>query len=261
MKKCYVVGNPISHSLSPKVFNYLFEQNNINASYSKFNAKNENEFLEFIEKKDFYGLNVTLPYKKNAYDIVIGSNNSLTINSINCIKNNNGILEGYNTDQYGFLQMIKNLNLNLNDYNFLILGNGGAALTISHTLINYSNNDILIWGRNKKNVQKFINEFSNHRINFLKKNIDKPLIVINCISINIDKESINTILSNLSLNNIKLFMDLNYVDTELSLKLKNDKIDVVLGIDMFIYQALKTFEIWFGKHNSSYNDIKRLLDK
>ena len=56
-------------------------------------------------------------------------------------------------------------------------------------------------------------------------------------------------------------MDLNYVDTELSLKLKNDKIDVVLGIDMFIYQALKTFEIWFGKHNSSYNDIKRLLDK
>ena len=68
-------------------------------------------------------------------------------------------------------------------------------------------------------------------------------------------------MSNLSLNNIKLFIDLNYVDTELSLKLKNDKIDVVLGIDMFIYQALKTFEIWFGKHNSSYNDIKRLLDK
>ena len=157
--------------------------------------------------------------------------------------------------------MIKNLNLNLNDYNFLILGNGGVALTITHTLLNYSNNDILIWGRNKKNVEKFINEFSNHRINFLKKNIDKPLIVINCISINIDKESINTILSNISLNNIKLFMDLNYVDTELSLKLKNDKIDVVLGIDMFIYQALKTFEIWFGKHNSSYNDIKRLLDK
>ena len=87
MKKCYVVGNPISHSLSPKVFNYLFEQNNINACYSKFNAKNENEFLEFIEKKDFYGLNITLPYKKNAYDIVIDSNNSLTINSINCIKN------------------------------------------------------------------------------------------------------------------------------------------------------------------------------
>ena len=62
-------------------------------------------------------------------------------------------------------------------------------------------------------------------------------------------------------NNIKLFIDINYVETNLSLILKNKNIDIVSGKAMFIYQALKTYEIWFGKHNSSYDEIKRLLDK
>jgi len=261
MKKCYVVGNPINHSLSPTIFNYLFKKNSINADYLKFNARNEIEFQEFIQTKNFYGLNITLPYKKNAYQLINLCNDAVSTNAINCIKNNDGILEGYNTDKYGFLKMIENLKINFNDYDVLILGNGGSALTITEVILNDFNNNLFIWGRNKTNVLKFINNFSSNRVKLHKKDMDKPFIVISCISININKENVDTILTNISHNNIKLFVDLNYFDTELSLKLKNDKIDVVLGIDMFIYQALKSFEIWFGQHNSSYNDIKRLLDK
>jgi len=261
MKKCYVVGNPVEHSLSPTIFNYLFKKNNINAQYLKYNAKNEDEFLKFIQSKKFHGLNITLPYKKRAHTIIDSTVDKIASNSINCIKNNRGILRGYNTDEYGFLKMIKNLNYNFNNYDILILGNGGSASTIFHALINELNNDLFIWGRNKTNVVKFIQELSSNRIRLYEKNTNKPLIIINCISLDIDKRSVNSILKNISHNNIKLFIDLNYVETNLSLMLKNKKVNVVLGKDMFIFQALKTYEIWFGRHNSSYNDIKRLLDQ
>ena len=261
MKKCYVVGNPINHSLSPTIFNYLFKKNNINAKYLKYNAKNKTDFLKFIKDKKFYGLNITLPYKRSAKKIIENQDKHITGAVINCIKNNQGTLEGYNTDEYGFLKMIEKINLNFNNYDILILGNGGSALTISHALLNKTSNHLFIWGRNKDNVLNFIQKLSDKRVRPYENKTIKPLIVISCISVDIDKRSSNSILSNISHNNIKLFIDLNYVETNLSLILKNENINVISGEDMFIYQALKTHEIWFGQHNSSYDDIKRLLNK
>ena len=261
MKKFYVVGNPIEHSLSPTIFNYLFKKNNINAKYLKYNAKNKTDFLKFIKDKNFHGLNITLPYKKIAYNIIDKKGDNTASESINCIKKNKKTLEGYNTDEYGFLKMIKKLNLNFSNYNILVLGNGGSASTISCALLNNLSNNLFVWGRNKENVTNFIQKLSSARIKLYKAKTSKPLIIINCISVDIDKSSANSILNNISYNNIKLFIDINYVETNLSLMLKNKNIDIVLGKDMFIYQALKTFEIWFGQHNSSYNDIKRLLNK
>ena len=261
MKKCYVVGSPIKHSLSPAIFNYLFKKNNINAKYFKYNPENETDFLKFIKNENFYGLNITLPYKKSAYKIIKNQDDHVANKSINCIMKNKESLTGYNTDEYGFLKMIEKLNLDFSNYNILILGNGGSALTISNVLLNNINNKLFLWGRNKNNVTNFIQKLSSERVKPYEKKTNEPLIVISCISLDIDKSSANSILNNISYNNIKLFIDINYVKTNLSLIIKNKNIDIVLGKAMFIYQALKTYEIWFGQHNSSYNDIKRLLDK
>ena len=106
MKKCYVIGNPIKHSLSPIIFNYLFKKNNINAKYSKYNPKNETDFFKFIKNENFYGLNITIPYKQKAYKIIDNKDGHADIKSINCIKKNKESLTGYNTDEYGFLKTI-----------------------------------------------------------------------------------------------------------------------------------------------------------
>ena len=261
MKKCYVIGNPIKHSLSPIIFNYLFKKNNINAKYSKYNPKNETDFFKFIKNENFYGLNITIPYKQKAYKIIDNKDGHVGIKSINCIKKNKESLTGYNTDEYGFLKTIDKLNLNFSNYNILILGNGGSALTVASVLLNNTSNKLFILGRNTKKVTNFIQKMSSERMGPYEKKINKPLIVISCISLDIDKSSANSILNNILYNNIKLFIDINYVETNLSLILKNKNIDIVSGKAMFIYQALKTYEIWFGEHNSSYDEIKRLLDK
>ena len=66
MKKYFVIGNPINHSLSPKLHNYWFKENNINATYEKIKLE-ENEIENFISKiknQEINGYNVTIPFKK-----------------------------------------------------------------------------------------------------------------------------------------------------------------------------------------------------
>jgi shikimate dehydrogenase len=66
MKKHLIIGNPISHSLSPKLHNYWFKENRINGEYNKLLLKdNEIELLiQKIKSKELHGMNVTVPYKQ-----------------------------------------------------------------------------------------------------------------------------------------------------------------------------------------------------
>ena len=66
MKKYLVIGNPISHSLSPKLHNYWLKQHNINAIYNKIKLEEDgiNEIIQDIKKQKVAGCNVTVPFKK-----------------------------------------------------------------------------------------------------------------------------------------------------------------------------------------------------
>ena len=67
MKKYLVIGNPIKHSLSPKIHNFWIKQNNINAIYEKkeINQKNIKELILEIREEKIHGMNVTVPFKKS----------------------------------------------------------------------------------------------------------------------------------------------------------------------------------------------------
>ena len=66
MKKHIIIGNPIIHSLSPKIHNYWFKENNINAYYEKIAPKEEEikSIINKIKKGEIYGMNITVPYKQ-----------------------------------------------------------------------------------------------------------------------------------------------------------------------------------------------------
>ena len=66
MKKHLIIGSPISHSLSPKLHNYWFKQNNIDAIYEKFQPREDEikEILHKIKSGEIWGMNVTVPFKK-----------------------------------------------------------------------------------------------------------------------------------------------------------------------------------------------------
>ena len=94
MKKYFVIGNPINHSLSPKLHNYWLKQNNINAVYEKIKLE-ENEIENFIFKiknQEINGCNVTVPFKKTVIPFLdklsLEAEQTQSVNTI-CFNNGN----------------------------------------------------------------------------------------------------------------------------------------------------------------------------
>ena len=133
MKKYLVIGNPIEHSLSPKLHNYWIKKNNIKAVYEK-KQLNENDIKNIIyEVKDetISGINVTLPFKKSVIPFVDRlSPEAIKTQSVNIIYKENNKVVGHNTDIGGFELAIKNINYDLKNKKVFILGAGGVVPSI-----------------------------------------------------------------------------------------------------------------------------------
>jgi shikimate dehydrogenase len=139
-KQYGIIGNPLSHSLSPILHNFWLRKNNLKANYSLIEIK-KNEIkniIENIKTKKLHGINVTVPYKQEVIpylDLII--NDAEETSSVNTIYlNGENKIVGENTDVYGFEQSFIN-KLNQDDLiekSFLILGAGGVAPSLVYAL-------------------------------------------------------------------------------------------------------------------------------
>ena len=108
MKRFFIIGNPISHSLSPTLHNYWFRKYNIEAEYGLLEAKEDEikNVMNRILKKEVLGINVTLPYKQKVIpflsEMVNDAKDSNSVNTINL--DSEGRLIGENTDVLVFKQ-------------------------------------------------------------------------------------------------------------------------------------------------------------
>ena len=101
MKKFLVIGNPVEHSLSPKLHNYWFKNNNIEAIYGKLETHESDlpELFKNLKEKKLDGINITVPYKKAVIPYLdVLSGHALRTQSVNTISCQNGNLIGHNTD-------------------------------------------------------------------------------------------------------------------------------------------------------------------
>ena len=113
MSKYLVIGNPIEHSLSPKLHNFWIKVNNLDAIYEK-KKLNKNELASLIlevKKKNIHGINVTVPFKKAVIPyldkLTFESENTQSVNTIHLEDNK---LIGHNTDIEGFERSINDFN-------------------------------------------------------------------------------------------------------------------------------------------------------
>ena len=153
MKKFLVIGNPIEHSLSPKLHNYWLKDNNIEAIYGKLET-HENDLPELfknLKEEKLDGLNVTVPYKKAVIPYVdVLSGHALRTQSVNTISFHNGNLIGHNTDIEGFEISIKKLNYNVKGKTIIILGAGGVVPSIIYALKKMNASKIILSNRTKE---------------------------------------------------------------------------------------------------------------
>lgn len=121
-----LIGYPLKHSFSKEIHNKLGNQN------YELNELNPDDFDSFMKKRDFLGINVTIPYKEKVIPYLdVIDEKAKKINAVNTIVQRDGKLYGYNTDYYGLQSIIQKNNINLKNKNVLILGTGGTSKTAS----------------------------------------------------------------------------------------------------------------------------------
>lgn len=152
MKYFTIFGDPVAHSISPLMHNYLFSHLNIKACYSRVCLKNGADLKKMFLELKLNGANITVPYKEDAYlacDKVRGF--AKKAKAVNTIVLEDGKLVGYNTDADGFILAIKEFK-NINKV--LILGAGGTAKALANRLIDDGVN-VTILNRSKTRLQYF----------------------------------------------------------------------------------------------------------
>ena len=248
MKKYLVIGNPIGHSLSPKLQNYWLKQNNIKALYDKIKLEEKQieGIIQDIKKQKIAGCNVTVPFKKK----VIPFLDKLSIQaeqtqSVNTIIFENGNLIGHNTDSFGFDKAIKSLNFNMKGKKVLILGAGGVVPSIVFAIKKMGVSEISISNRTKQKAENLKILFKE--LNILEwGNIINFDVVINATSLGLNNEKINLDFSKVGKN--KLFYDVIYNPAETNFLKEGKKLGNITenGATMFIYQASEAFKLWHG---------------
>lgn len=130
MAKYLLLGEKLSHSLSPEIHRMLG-----NADYSLAEMPRA-ALPDFFAKRDFDGLNVTVPYKKDAFAACDElSDAARTLGSVNTVvKRPDGSLYGDNTDFFGFSYLLDRADIEVRDKKCLVIGNGGASATVCAVL-------------------------------------------------------------------------------------------------------------------------------
>jgi len=247
MKKYLVIGNPIEHSLSPKLHNHWIKKNNIDAIYDKKQIKEENlkDIISELRNEEIDGINVTVPFKQSVIPFIDElSSEAKEAYSVNTIYKENNKVLGHNTDISGFELAIRGNGYNVKGKKVFILGAGGVVPSIIVALRKMGAGKVILSNRTKKNTENIKKNFSNLEI-IDWGNVPEFNMIINATSLGLNKDD-EIKLNYKDLGSNKFFYDVIYnpQQTKFLLKAKQFGNQTENGKMMFIYQAHQAFTIW-----------------
>ena len=263
-KKFLVIGNPIEHSLSPKLHNHWIKKNNLRATYDK-KLLEQSEIRELIldlRKEKIHGINVTVPFKKTVIPFLDElSDKARDSQSVNTIFKDKNKIIGDNTDIDGFKIGLETTNQIIKNKKALILGAGGVVSSIIIALKKMLISKIYLSNRTSSKALEIKKLFPEIEIVEWGIAIDFD-IIINATSVGLKtNDEINIDYENISKN--KFFYDVIYnpEETNFLRKAKEFGAQVENGKMMFIYQAQKAFFIWHNILPVVDNETINLLNK
>ena len=258
MIKFYVVGNRVSKSLSPAIFNYWFKKYKIKAKYDFLELNNKNfdkKINEKLKDKNVVGLNITIPFKQKIIKHVDKQDkHSVHIGAINCLHKKSKI-KGINTDWEGYFKTLPKIK-NPSKKNVVLLGYGGAALAIHYVLNNKGFKKISIFNRTKKKINFVKERKYTLGYNQLKKYLERADIIINTTPLNpIDRANKKLVSSK------TLLSDIVYKPKETRFLKSFPKNKKIYGISMLLEQAIPCFNLWFGFKPTIDKKLIKILEK
>ena len=269
MKKAAVIGFPVKHSWSPIIHNYWIKEHGIFGEYEKIEVHPNDLKSLVISKKEqgFSGLNITIPHKEKVTEICDElSESARVLQAVNLITFKNNIIYGDNTDGGGFVESFKEdfPDINLSSLRIGILGAGGAAKSIALSLSKENPKKIFVFNRNIDRAEKLVEKVNFHAaeplhiddINLKKLSID---LLINATPVGMAGITDTNFINIKNIGVIDLFADIVYNpdNTESMILARSQNIKTMGGLGMLLYQAVPSFESFFGVRPEVTNGLKQ----
>ncbi len=243
-----VAGNPIRSSLSPIMMNTAFRRETVNAVYLALQANKLNDLLKLVNEIPIQGLSVTMPLKQEIMAHLEKTDPlSAKIGACNTVlRAQDGKLYGFNTDVAGITGPLEK-RMSLRDAKVLVLGAGGAARAAVFGLRD-KGAEVFILNRTAETAQKLARQAGAKTMKkdaLAKSSFDA---IINATPIGMAGIKAPQILEAKDLNT-KLVFDLVYnpLETPLLRLARQKGIPIITGIEMFVQQGARQFEIFTGK--------------
>jgi 3-dehydroquinate dehydratase / shikimate dehydrogenase len=243
-----VAGNPIKSSLSPVMMNTAFRRETVNAVYLALQATKIADLLKLVQEIPIQGLSVTMPLKQEIMAHLEKTDPlSAKIGACNTVlRAQDGKLYGFNTDVAGIIGPLEK-RMSLRGAKALVLGAGGAARAAVFGLRD-KGAEVFILNRTPETAAKLAKQAGAKTIK--KEAVAKTAfdVIINATPIGMTGQKGAQLLEAKDLNT-KLVFDLVYnpVETPLLRAARQQNIPIITGVEMFVHQGARQFEIWTGK--------------
>jgi len=247
-----VAGNPIRSSLSPLMMNTAFRRETVNAVYLALQTSKADDLFKLAREVPIQGLSITMPLKQDVMPLLERTDPlSAKIGAVNTIlRAQDGKFYGFNTDVAGIVQPLER-RLSLKNAKVLVLGAGGAARAAVFGCRD-KGAEVFILNRTPETAQKLAKQSGSKVVKrdaLAKSSFD---VIINATSIgmagNHAKHAPASPLESAEINARYVF-DLVYnpIETPLLRLARQKGIPVITGVEMFVQQGARQFEIWTGK--------------
>jgi shikimate dehydrogenase len=256
-----VIGDPIEHSMSPKMHNAALIALNLDYVYLAFriHASELEQSVNAFRMLKIQGINVTIPHKVKIIPFLDEIDETARkIGAINTIKNENGKLYARNTDGEGAVKALLNAGIELNEKKIVILGCGGSARAISFEIAKYGAS-ITILNRSKESLDELYQHLKSYYTSPIKRDllstpnaqsyIHKADILINTTPVGMIPNIQQTPIPKTWLHPKLFVFDIVYnpLETQLLKCARNMGCRTLDGLEMLVNQGALAFEWWTGK--------------
>ncbi|SHO52586.1 shikimate dehydrogenase family protein [Anaerocolumna xylanovorans] len=234
-----LIGEKLGHSFSKPIHEKLVRYHEIKNYSYEIRPVSRGEFADFMEKKDFKAINVTIPYKSDVIPYLSEiDEHAKKIGAVNTIVNRSGQLHGYNTDFYGFLYTLKHHHMEVKGKKVFVLGNGGAAKAVLAVLSYLGASEIIIVKyREDTDCITYEEALKSHR---------DVSYIINTSPVGMYPNTEASPMDLAPYTNLKGVVDIIYnpLKTKLLLQAESLGLPAINGLEMLIAQAKQAAEIF-----------------
>ena len=256
MVKFGLLGEKLSHSLSPKIHELLFRELDIEGTYSLLEIEKGNLATAFARLHENYGgVNVTIPYKTEVMPLLTKiSPEAAAIGAVNTICFKDRDAYGYNTDYYGFGFLLRHNGIEVVGKNVAVLGSGGAARAVLQYLSDFGARNVLVVSRNPEHSSEALSgmalkvpvEFCDYASLF---NCGRGDVIINCTPLGMFPHVADSPVPQQIAAGFAAAVDLIYnpLETVFLRQAREAGKKTANGLLMLVAQAVAAEEIWLER--------------